>query len=177
MSKSQEGVKIKTPRLTLRAPRAADIGQLAQLANDEGIARMTTSMPFPYHRADAEMFVARAQVLDAGRNAVFAIERPGDGIVGVLGLHSRGGLGPEIGYWIGRPFWGQGLASEAVSAVMGWTGHDWGRRVACAGYFADNPASGRVLERAGFLHTGEVQQRHSTARGEAAPTRMMVWLA
>jgi len=46
-----------------------------------------------------------------------------------------------------------------------------------SGHFADNPASGRVLEKAGFLYTGEVQSRRSTARGAAAPTRMMVWLA
>lgn len=177
MSRSQEGARIETPRLLLRAPAAGDIDQIARLANDEGIARMTTAMPYPYYRADAEAFVARAQALDPAREAVFAIERPGDGLVGVLGLHPSGGLGPEIGYWIGRPYWGQGIASEAASAVMDWAGRDWRRRVACAGYFADNPASGRVLERAGFLHTGEVQRRHSTARGESAPTRMMVWLA
>jgi RimJ/RimL family protein N-acetyltransferase len=62
-------------------------------------------------------------------------------------------------------------------AVLSWAREVWGRRAVVSGHFADNPASGRVLEKAGFLYTGEVQPRHSTARGEVAPTRMMVWLA
>jgi RimJ/RimL family protein N-acetyltransferase len=177
MSLSQERPRIETERLVLRAPRAGDIDAIATLADDIDIARMTTRMPYPYHRADAEAFVARAQTLEPAREAVFAIERAGDGLVGVLGLHPQGAFGPEIGYWIGRPYWGQGVASEAAEAAMAWAGRDWRRRIVIAGYFADNPASGRVLERAGFLHTGEVQHRLSIARGQTAPTRMMVWLA
>jgi RimJ/RimL family protein N-acetyltransferase len=177
MSESVKTPGIETRRLALRAPASRDIDRMASLANDFDIARMTTRMPHPYQRADAEAFVARAQMLDVDKEAVFAIEWPGEGVVGVLGLHARGPMGPEIGYWVGRPYWGQGVASEAAEAVMDWTANDWRRRIVVAGYFADNPASGRVLERAGFLLTGEVQQRHSLARGQAAATRMMVWLA
>ena len=169
--------RIETGRLTLRAPAARDIGAIATLANDFDIARMTTRLPHPYHRADAEMFIERAQTIDPAREAVFVIELPGEGAVGVLGLHPHGAFGPEIGYWIGRPYWGRGIAREAAAAVMDWTAREWRRRVVVAGYFADNPASGRVLERAGFLYTGEIQQRYSAARGETAATRMMVWLA
>ena len=82
-----------------------------------------------------------------------------------------------MGYWLGRPYWGQGLATEAASAALVWAGEGWRRRYLMAGHFADNPASGQVLCKTGFLYTGEVVPRHSLARGEAAPTRMMVWLA
>ncbi len=215
MSLIEQAPRIETRRLVLRAPRASDIEVITTLSDDFDIARMTTRMPHPYRRGDAEAFVARAQSLDPAREAVFVIEREGDGVVGVLGLHPHGSpepfplrldqskwdekalshnvgalpdrqtgptlagsaLGPEIGYWIGRPYGGQGIASEAACAAMDWVRRDWRRRVAVAGYFADNPASGRVLERAGFLHTGEIQHRLSLARGETAPTRMMVWLA
>jgi len=177
MSQTLSAPRIETRRLALRAPGAGDIDRIATLANDFDIARMTTRMPHPYGRADAETFVAKARTLDADKEAVFAIEQPGEGLVGMLGLHTGGPLGPEIGYWVGRPYWGQGIASEAAEAVMDWAANDWRRRVVTAGYFADNPASGRVLERAGFLLTGEVQQRHSIARGQTAATRMMVWLA
>jgi RimJ/RimL family protein N-acetyltransferase len=169
--------RIETGRLALRAPQAADIGRIAALADDFEIARMTTRLPHPYRRSDAETFVARAQVLDPGREAAFVIDHEDEGVVGVLGLYPRGGMGPEIGYWVGRPFWGQGIASEAAGAALDWARRDWRRRVVVSGHFADNPASGRVLEKAGFLYTGEVQQRDSLARGQAAPTRMMVWLA
>jgi RimJ/RimL family protein N-acetyltransferase len=177
MSLIEQVPRIETRRLVLRAPEAGDIEPIARHANDYDVARMTTRMPYPYGRRDAEAFIARAQTIDPAREAVFVVEREADGFVGVLGLHPREGFGPEIGYWIARPYWGQGIASEAALGVMTWASRDWGRRVASAGYFADNPASGRVLERAGFLHTGEVQNRHSLARGACAATRMMVWLA
>ena len=83
----------------------------------------------------------------------------------------------EIGYWLGRPHWGQGYMTEAVDAGLVWAGQGWGRRYLLAGHFADNPASGQVLVKTGFLYTGEVVPRFSLARGEEAPTRMMVWLA
>jgi RimJ/RimL family protein N-acetyltransferase len=177
MSLIEQLPRIETRRLVLRAPQARDIDAIAGLADDIDIARMTTRLPHPYRRGDAEAFVAYAQTLDPAREAVFAIEREGAGLVGMIGLHPHGSFGPEIGYWIGRPHWGQGIASEAASAATAWAGRDWRRRALVAGYFADNPASGRVLERAGFLHTGEIQHRHSIARGQTAPTRMMVWLA
>jgi RimJ/RimL family protein N-acetyltransferase len=168
---------VRTPRLTLRAPEQSDTDRILALANDIDIARMTTSMPHPYSRPDAEAFLARVHSVDLNDEVAFAIDEGRDGLIGVVGLFPHGPLGPEIGYWIGRDYWGQGYATEAASAALVWAGKDWGRRVVMSGHFADNPASGRVLEKAGFLYTGEVQSRRSAARGAAAPTRMMVWLA
>jgi len=181
MSLIEPMARIATRRLTLRAPQAGDVARIHALADDFDIARMTTQMPHPYHRADAEAFVARAWALDPARETVFVIDEDGEGAVGAVGLHPRPTsgpeIGPEIGYWIGRRYWGQGFATEAASAALVWAKKDWGRRVVRSGHFADNPASGRVLEKAGFLYTGEVQPRRSAARGAIAPTRMMVWLA
>ncbi len=168
---------ITTPRLRLRTPGRADNARLCGLINDFDIARMTTHVPHPYGPAEAEDFLERMQGLDRARSAVFAVETQDDGLVDVVGLHPAGRLGPEIGYWIGRPYWGRGLATEATAAVLGWARENWGQKVVVSGHFEDNPASGRVLVKAGFLYTGEVQARHSKARGQIARTRMMVWLA
>jgi RimJ/RimL family protein N-acetyltransferase len=179
---------LKTRRLTLRPLRAADAPRMAALVNDIDIARMTTSIPHPFTLADAEGFLARVAGADPDRETVFAVEPDGEGFAGVLGFHQKDdgepgpALGPEIGYWLGRPYWGRGYMSEAASAATAWAGEaenngGWGKRVVVSGHFADNPASGQVLVKAGFLYTGEVQQRMSKARGETAATRMMVWLA
>ena len=70
----------------------------------------------------------------------------------------------ELGYWIARDCWGRGYASEAargaleVARLLGY------RRI--GGHFTDNPASGRVLRKAGFLPTGKIVSRHSSGRGE-----------
>jgi RimJ/RimL family protein N-acetyltransferase len=163
--------------LSLRAPKREDAARIASLANDFDIARMTTNLPYPYRREDAEGFFARMEAADRAREVVFVIEQPSDGPVGLIGFHPNGALGPEIGYWVGRPFWGRGIATRAAGAALAWASQTWRRKVVVSGHFTDNPASGRVLEKAGFLYTGEVQPRRSVARGTIAPTRMMVWLA
>ena len=168
---------ITTGRLRLREPRHDDARPLAALANDFDVARMTTSMPFPYSRADADEFLARMAARDREREAVFAIDHAREGPIGVLDFHPKDGAAPEIGYWIGRPYWGRGLATEAVRAAVAWADRAWSRRWVIAGHFADNPASGRVLDKAGFLYTGVVRPLFSKARDAAAPTRMMVRLA
>ena len=168
---------ISTERLRLRPPRPEDAHRIAALANDEGVAKMTTRMPFPYGEEDARSFLARCQDHDPRREQVFAIEHDGSGLVGMLGFHPDEEGRTEVGYWLGRPYWGQGYATEAAGRALAWVSESWGRRYLMAGHFADNSASGKVLCKTGFLYTGEVQPRHSLARGEPCATRMMVWLA
>ena len=95
----------------------------------------------------------------------------------MIGVYEGDDHVPETGYWIGREFWGRGFATEALEGALVWAGKRWKRRALVAGHFSDNPASGRVLEKAGFLYTGETRTAFSRARGENADTRMMVWLA
>ena len=168
---------ITTQRLRLRKARKADAARLASFANDFDVARMTTGMPYPYGVEHAEGFLDKASEADPAREAVFVIDHPEHGAIGVLGFDARDGGEREIGYWVGRPHWGQGYATEAASGALVWAHRTWGRRYMHAGHFADNPASGRVLEKAGFLYTGETRPAFSRARGESADTRMMVWLA
>ncbi len=168
---------LSTPRLRLRTPEAADARNIAVLANDPDVARMTTRMPHPYSPADAEMFLKACAEHDPRRERVFAIEQANGVLVGMMGFHPNPAGRTEIGYWLGRPYWGQGLATEAALAALAWAERDWGRRYVLAGHFADNPASGQVLCKTGFLYTGDVEPRHSLARGDVAATRMMVWLA
>ena len=168
---------LATARLTLRSPRAADAPRIFELASDVGVARMTTSIPHPLTVDQAEGFLARMERRDPAREEIFSIEAPGDGLIGMLGFHPGGGLAPELGFWFGRPWWGHGYASEAAGAAMTWVREGWKKKFIVSGHFADNPASGGVLVKTGFLYTGQVEPRYSMARDEDAPTRMMVWLA
>jgi len=168
---------LSTPRLTLRAPALDDAPALGRLVDDPGVAAMTTSIPHPFPEGAAEAFIVRMEEADPGREGVFALDATGEGLIGLLGFHPNDAGTLEIGYWLGRPFWGRGYMTEAVNAALAWAGGGWGRRYLLAGHFADNPASGQVLVKAGFLYTGDVVPRFSLARGEEAPTRMMVWLA
>jgi RimJ/RimL family protein N-acetyltransferase len=166
---------ISSERLILRRPRTADAPRIAALCNDYDIPRMTTRMPWPYGMAEARFFVDMMQEQDPDVENAFLIDMGGE-VVGCVGLFMQG-RHPEIGYWIGREYWGQGIATEAARAALKWARDDWRKKVVVAGHFADNPASGVVLTKAGFLYTGEVEMRFSVARGEDAATRMMVWIA
>ena len=191
---------IETRRLALRAPGAHDIPRIAQMASDPDIARMTCRMPTPFRTEDAEAFVMNVAMQDPRRANTFVIEHEDHGPVGVLGLFhdstrepdsrhrwNRAAFppqpirlddqAPEMGYWIGKPFWGRGLATEAAQGALAWARGRWSKKAVVAGHFADNPASGRVLEKAGFLYTGETRRQFSRARQAEVDTRMMVWLA
>ena len=169
---------VSTERLILRGPVADDAAAIVALANDLNVAGMTTSMPHPYGPGDAAAWIERAQGCDWARDASFVIEHRNFGVVGLLGFDHKRGSRAEIGYALGRPFWNRGYATEAVRAALKWVKRDWRRHVVVAGHFADNPASGQVLCKAGFLYTGDVELRPSVARGrDDVPTRMMVWLA
>jgi RimJ/RimL family protein N-acetyltransferase len=173
----EDSPRLETRRLLLRAPEARDASRIAELAADWDVVRMTGRMPHPYTAADAERFVATANAQDPRRDNTFLLEAEREGVVGMLGFFHDGQPFPEVGYWIGKPFWGRGFATEALDAAMDWARRKWKKRAVMAGHFSDNPASGRVLAKAGFLYTGEVKQKPSLARGEPATTRMMVWLA
>jgi RimJ/RimL family protein N-acetyltransferase len=169
--------EIATPRLRLRATTPADAAPMARFANDPGVARMTTSIPHPFFLEDAEGFITRMAASDRAREAVFGVEAPGEGLIGVLGLHPNDQARVELGYWLGRPYWGRGYMTEAVTAVLGWARETWIHPFLASGHFDDNPASGAVLVKAGFLYTGERRRRFSMARDGMAETRMMIWLA
>ncbi len=174
---TRRGPVIETARLTLRPVQASDAQRIAALAGDITVARMTSSIPHPFPRSAADGFVAKAAQADLAREVLFAVEAEDGDFAGVLGFHSKTGSAPELGYWLGRPYRGRGYMTEAVNGALDWVRDEWGKRYIVAGHFADNPQSGQVLIKAGFLYTGEVLMTRSKARGEDAPTRMMVWLA
>ena len=177
MSSAEVGPRIETARLVLRAPSLQDAVYVAELANDVDVARMTSRVRHPYRLADAQAFLAAQMEADRRREQVFLIEHPTFGPMGMAGVHKADDLVPELGYWLGRTFRGRGFATEAARAVMAWARDAWGRRALVSGHFGDNPASGRVLEKAGFLYTGEVRSRFSVGRDREVETRMMVWMA
>ncbi len=169
--------RIETERLVLRPPRMSDAVYVAELANDAEVARMTSRVRHPYRLADAEAYLGAMQTADPDTDRPFLIEHRHFGPIGMTGFHRSEDRHAELGYWLGRTFRGRGFATEAVRAALDWARGEWGRRAMLSGHFADNPASGRVLEKAGFLYTGEVRERFCLGRGRAVATRMMVWLA
>lgn len=155
---------IRSERLFLRPGWAEDWQELYDLFRDEGIVRNLASAPWPYNPEHARDFAAR---MEANALPSFFVTLPtqtGSALIGGAGLH-RVGQEIELGYWIARAYWGQGYATEAVEAVLS-VARALGHRRIVASHFHDNPASGRVLEKAGFSRTGRSSSRFSKGRGE-----------
>ena len=163
---------ITTPRLTLRAPVIGDLADLVTLANNWKVIEPTAVMPFPYRTTDGEMFLSSLD--DPARPRAYAITGADNRLMGVVSLKFETGKVPEIGYWLGEPFWGQGYAPEAVQALLDGA-RSAGITAVNARVLASNPGSVRVLEKCGFTvteHTVSVVERH---RGK--PLLILGWNA
>jgi RimJ/RimL family protein N-acetyltransferase len=155
----------RTERLLLRPSWPEDAAELHRAIADEGIVRNLARAPWPYTHEEAVRF---ATMDHDEQYPAFLLMLRTDGaprLIGACGLGERGGEA-ELGYWIARPFWGLGFASEAGRAVLGIAKAIGHSRVV-AGHFTDNPASGNVLRKLGFRNTGKSEQRHSKGRGES----------
>jgi len=160
----------RTDRLLLRPGWAEDAPALAQAIGDELIVRNLAVVPWPYSLRDAEAFLAAPR--DPLLPSLLIFERTGSepSLVGSCGLGRRASGAVELGYWIARPHWGQGFATEAGRALLD-IAKALGLKRLEASHFLDNPASGRVLEKLGFRSTGLIAPRLSCARGTEIPAR------
>ena len=139
---------LATARLHLRAPRREDAPAIAALANDRRIAENTARIPHFYTLADAEGFLAYLE--ESETEIAFAITLADDALIGICGLRTKPRKSPEIGYWLGAPYWGHGYATEAARALIDHAFEDLGLERLEAGARVSNPASRRVLEKCGF---------------------------
>lgn len=162
---------IETPRLKLRTLRIRDAQRVARFCGDPDVARMILRAPLPYLEVAAEGWIMTlAARKPLGHDFVYAADLEGEGLIGVIGAHFLKGEAFEVGYWFGRPYWGNGFATEALS---GFTAEAKTLGQLQAGHFVDNPASGRVLQKAGYAYTGETENLFSLARGKSAPCKRM----
>ena len=143
---------LETKRLTLRAPTLKDAKAVAVLANDRRIAENTARIPHPYKLADAESFIAGAN--KANGETVFLVTARDGTIMGACGVAVADPNAPELGYWLGVQYWGQGFATEALHAVIDFAFSECEHTALHAGARVTNPASRRVLEKCGFQWTG-----------------------
>jgi RimJ/RimL family protein N-acetyltransferase len=143
---------LETERLVLRAPRLDDAASLATLANDRRIAANTLRIPHPYSLADARAFITDVNASE--RETAFLIATQDAVVIGACGVAILDGETPELGYWLGTPFWGKGYATEAARAVIDHAFGELGHDTLLAGARVSNPASRRVLQKCGFQWTG-----------------------
>jgi ribosomal-protein-alanine N-acetyltransferase len=146
-----------TERLLLRPFQPLDAARVRELASDRAIADTTATIPHPYPEGAAEAWIAsHVAGWQAGSEITFAVTvREGAELVGAVGVSiSQPNQSGELGYWIGKPYWGRGFATEAAAAVLDYAFTVVGLNRVQATYLTRNPASGRVMEKLGMAHEG-----------------------
>jgi len=155
-------VELKLARCTLRPWRVGDEASLVRHANNRRVWRNLSRLPHPYTTGDADTWIARASAQTPVTD--FAIEVDGAAVGGIgveLGrevFHRSA----EIGYWLGEPYWGRGIATEALRAMTEYAFVTFDLCRLQAGVFEWNPASMRVLEKAGY--TLEARHRKNVTK-------------
>ncbi|MBS0243267.1 MAG: GNAT family N-acetyltransferase [Proteobacteria bacterium] len=135
---------IETQRLILRGIRVSDEPEFLELAGDWHVARMTSDIPHPLLASHAKAWLS-----PNGSDVRFAMEIDGR-MIGSAGYFRRRSGTAELGFWLGRRYWGQGFTTEAAQAVVMHGFRVGGHKGFSSAHFVDNPASARVLAKLGF---------------------------
>ena len=164
---------LSTERLVLRPPVPEDAEQLHRLVNDWGVVRMLSNVPFPYPRTLTDEWITSTMTQrQAGQAFHFVITGQEDGrelVIGCVGLRlDRKANTGNLGYWVGRQYWGHGVATEAAGRVARWALANLPIERIEAHVANDNPASAAVLRQIGLKETGQGQEAF-LARGGKHP--------
>lgn len=159
--------ELETPRLVLRRFRTGDVDAVFNLVSDLSVAKWTARIPHPYERKMAEEWLRDADRLrDAGRSLAFAITlRDTDIVIGSVSFEIEDDPGrAEIGYYLGRAYWGRGYMTEAAGAALDFGFETLGFETVHSEVFAENAASSGVLGKLGFDDLGP-DRMEAPARG------------
>lgn len=153
---------LETERLILRLPELIDVPRIQMLVSERDVAATTLNIPHPYPENGAVEWFERQQALaEAGNpNQTFAIILKSENqFIGSLAVRvNRDHANAELGYWIGKPYWGQGYMSEAVKRVLRYGFEELRLHRIYSNHFGHNPASGRVMQKAGMTYEGTFPQ-------------------
>jgi ribosomal-protein-alanine N-acetyltransferase len=151
-------VRIEFGAYCVRDWAAGDAHSLARYADNRRVVRwLRDRFPYPYTRWDAEAFLIA--VGEQSVRTTFAIATD-DEAIGGIGLEFGADVHrftAELGYWLGEPFWGRGIMTDAVRCFTAWTFENLEVYRIHAMVFAGNRASARVLEKAGFVQEGRLR--------------------
>lgn len=154
---------LTTERLVLTTPTPAHVPEMAVLANNARIHAVLSRLPHPYDESHGRDFVDN--IARGPEEHAWAITLGGR-YIGTIGLHLLPGLLPELGYWLGEPYWGQGYATEAARAVV-TAAQAAGATALRSRALLSNAGSRNVLVKVGFVETGEAVDEAGTLLGQA----------
>ena len=166
----------ETPRLRVRPWKESDAEALFKFASAPEVGERAG---WPPHRSIEESRTVIKDIFSNGHTWALELKSTGEAI-GCMGYYAYGESNieigerdAEIGYWIGKPYWNQGLCTEALRAMIDFCFNTKGFQTLWSDFFVDNPASGRVMEKCGFRDTGKQNVLSHLYRGDERPVKIM----
>jgi ribosomal-protein-alanine N-acetyltransferase len=152
-------MELKLTRSTIRDWREGDEASLVRHANNRKIwQNVRDAFPHPYTTMDAEDWIRKASSDDPITSFAIEVDHAAVGGIGLVLQTDIFRRSAEIGYWLGEDYWGRGIVTEAVKAFTVWGFANFDLSRIYAGVFEWNPASSRVLEKAGFEFEGRMKK-------------------
>ena len=156
---------LETSRLLLRSPEVTDVAQIVPLLGNFEVVRNLGLVPHPYTERNGHWWVSDTAAKRArGEEYAFSVvNKKTLAYLGCCTVHSS--VDFELGYWLGKPYWGEGYATEAARRVARFAFEDLHAEKLTSGYMHDNPGSGRVLAKLGFVYSHD-EMRGCLSRNE-----------
>ena len=150
---------LRTERLILRPFSLVDAPDVMRLAGDRRVYETTLLIPHPYEEGAAESWISTHQaVFYEQGGAIFAVCLTNGLLIGAISLNRAGPYNrAELGYWIGPEYWNCGYCTEAVKSVLNYGFRELGYHKISARHFVKNLSSGRVMQKAGMVCEGVLQ--------------------
>ncbi len=171
-----EGNLLETKRLRFRPWRDVDAEILFKYASDPEVGPRAG---WPPHQSVEDSLQVIHHIFSNGHTWALELKETGEPI-GCMGYYacceSNIDIAPddaELGYWIAKPYWNQGLCTEALQAMIDYCFNEKHFRNLWADFFVDNPASGRVMEKCGFHDTGKINWCSRLYQGNDRPVKIM----
>lgn len=169
-------VFLETRRLLFRPWAETDAEVLFKYASDPDVGPRAG---WPQHQSIEGSLTVIRDIFSNGHTWALVLKETGEPI-GCMGYYAFGesniSIGEEdaeLGYWIAKPYWNQGLCTEALHAMIDWCFNVKGFRTLWCDFFEDNPASGRVMVKCGFRETGQTNYLSHLYRGDERQVKIM----
>ncbi|MCQ2207851.1 MAG: GNAT family N-acetyltransferase [Paludibacteraceae bacterium] len=167
---------METSRIMLRRWQDSDATALYKYAADPEVGPRAG---WPPHQSEAESLEIIRTIFNDATTWAIVLKETGEAI-GAMGygpsceckLPSRPNE-PTVGYWVAKPYWNKGICTEALALLIDHIRKTTDIKSLVSGHFIDNPASGRVMEKCGFVPTGETAEDDSLYMGAGRPMRVL----
>ena len=166
--------EIRTERLLIKTPEIGDKFELTQLINNKDVIKWLSEIPFPYTLCHAEEFIERSRERVLKQESYNFMIFQDKKMIGGIGLSEFNNKSCQVGYWLGKKYWGNGFATEALKSILDFGFSQLNLEEIFAAYKIGNEGSRKVLTKCGFEYSRNKYEYDIELKEEALLIEMIL---